>query len=43
MLKKWKEKKVSQFKTFQSLLPQKKKNAKKFFATFAPKADRINK
>ena len=38
-----KREKISQFKTFQSLLPQKKKNTKKFFATFAPKADRINK
>ena len=41
--KKGKEKKVSQFKTFQSLLPPKKKNTKNIFTSFAPKADRINK
>ena len=35
-----KEKKVSQLKTFQSLLPPKKKNTKR---VFTPKADRINK
>ena len=38
-----KREKSTQFKTFQSLLPQIKKNAKKVFSTFAPKADRINK
>ena len=43
MPNKGKGKKVSQLKTFQSLLPPKKKNIKKVFASFAPKADRINK
>ena len=43
MLTKGKEKKGSQFKTFQSLLPPKKRNTKNVFASFAPKADRINK
>ena len=38
--KKGEEKKVSQLKTFQSLLPPKKKNTKK---VYTPKADRINK